>query len=341
MAVTKEKKEEILQGLIESLKSAKSVVFSHYSGLDVKSMQELRTSLRDKNSEYKVAKKTLIKLAAKEAGLPELPNEVLDGPIGIAISFDDELSAAKAIYDFSKTHKEAVLIGAIIDGEILSKEEVNEFAKIPSREELYAKLVYTIKSPISGFYSTLHGVLRNFVGVLNAYKDSKPAEEAPKEEPKTEAPAPEAKEKAKEEVKADEATAPDAKTDEPKAEEKTEEATPAPDAKADKPKAEEKAEDTAPAPEAEEKAPADEETKTDEPATDAAKTEEEGEAAPEAEKADDEKAPDAPTDDKPAEEAKAEEPAPEAATKDAPAEESAEAPEPAAEEDSKPEEEAK
>jgi large subunit ribosomal protein L10 len=275
MAVTKDKKKEIIAELTDLFKNSKSVVFSNYQGISVKDVQTLRRNLRENDSQFKVAKKTLIKLAAKNAGFDEIPEEALEGQVGVAFSMGDEIAAAKTLYDFSKTNDSVKLLSAFMEGKTLSKEETLELAKIPGKDELLAKMVGSMKSPISGFHGILYSLLRSFVGVVDAYKDSLPAEEAPKEA--TPAPAEEKVEEApKEEAKADEPAKEAAPEGDAPAEEKPdEEATPAP--------TEEKVEE----------APK-EEAKADEPAK---------EAAPEG---------DAPAEEKPDEEAPKEDPSPEA-----------------------------
>ncbi len=184
MAITKEKKEKIVSELTDLFKNSKSVVFSDYKGISVKEIQDLRRKLTENESNFKVAKKTLIQRAAKDAGFPEIPEEALEGQVGVAFSMGDEIAAAKTLYDFSKSNDAIKLLSAFMEGETLTKEQTLELAKIPGKEELLAKMVGSMKSPISGFHGVLYSLLRSFVGVVDAYRESKPAEEAaPAEEP--------------------------------------------------------------------------------------------------------------------------------------------------------------
>lgn len=202
MAITKEKKQEIVKQLAQLFEDAKSVVFSDYRGLSVKDFNDLRSKLRDEDVDYKVAKKTLIKIAADKAGFKDIPEDVLSGQIGLAFSKDDEIIAAKTLYEFSKDNESLQLLGALMEGDIIEQEKTLELAKIPSKDELLAKLVGSIKAPVSGFHSSLHSLLRNFVGVMASYKD-KVEQEGPKEEAKEE-PKEEPKKKPKEEESKDE-----------------------------------------------------------------------------------------------------------------------------------------
>ena len=172
MPVSKEQKEVILKGLIDNMKEAKSVVFADYSGLTVKEMKEMRDQMREKGVKFQVAKKTLMKLAAKEAGYTEeIPTEVLEGTVGAAFGMEDELSAAKSLYEFGKKNKNLNLRGALFEGRVLSIDETKEIAVLPGKEELLGKLVYLLKYPIQGFHGVLNNTITGFVRALNAIKE--------------------------------------------------------------------------------------------------------------------------------------------------------------------------
>ncbi|MBT3704311.1 50S ribosomal protein L10 [Candidatus Peregrinibacteria bacterium] len=169
MPVTRQKKEEMLKELIDKFKRAESVVFAQNKGLTVNEVQELRGNLREKNADMKVAKKTLMKIAAKEAGYDqEIPSEFMDGAVGAVFSYDDIVSGAKEVYDYAKKHDALALLGGLLEGRIMSLEEANTLATIPSKEELLTKLVYVLKSPISGFHGALNNTLGGFVRALDA-----------------------------------------------------------------------------------------------------------------------------------------------------------------------------
>jgi len=168
MAVTKSKKKEILSELLAQMKDAKSIVFADSKGCTVKDLSNLRRSLREKGVKYQIAKKTLIRIAAKELGYTEIPTESLEGAIGVACSMEDEIAGAKIINDLGKKNKNLSLRGGLFNGKVLSISEVKQLATLPSKEELLAKFVYILKSPISGFHGVLQGTLSSFVRVLDA-----------------------------------------------------------------------------------------------------------------------------------------------------------------------------
>lgn len=144
-----------------------------YRGSSVNSINKLRGQMHSQNVKFVVAKKTLMRIAAKSAGYEEIPAEVLDGPIALAFSLDDEVSAAKLIKEAGKELETLELMGGFMGGKVLSKAEAKQLADLPSFEELMAKFVGTINAPVSRFHGVLHGTLRNFAGVINAIKEEK------------------------------------------------------------------------------------------------------------------------------------------------------------------------
>lgn len=167
MAVTKQQKQAILKELVESFKSAKSVVFSQYQGTNVKNMRMLRKKLTEQKVDFTVARKTLIRLAAKEAGFGDIPEGYLDGPIGVAFANGDAVAPSKIIHDFNKETETVKIVGAIFEGAFMNAKDATVIASLPSREVLLGRLVGVMKSPISGFHGVLHGLLRNFVYTLS------------------------------------------------------------------------------------------------------------------------------------------------------------------------------
>jgi len=147
MAITKEKKVEIVKDLEAAIKGVKSIVFVNFHKLPVKDTTTLRRSLREQGVGYKVAKKTLIKRALStvkaEGEMPELGGEV-------AIAFGkDELAPAREVYNFVKTHKDSVqILGGVFEGKYLNKEAMLAIAMIPPLQTLRGMFVNLINSPI-------------------------------------------------------------------------------------------------------------------------------------------------------------------------------------------------
>jgi large subunit ribosomal protein L10 len=172
MAKSKQQKQEIIKNLIEKLKKAKSLVFVNFDGLTVKEVEELRAKFREENIDYLVIKKTLARLAFKEAGLDVDPKSLEKG-VAIAFGYDDEVAPARIIETFAKKHKALKSIGGVLENKFVDDAKIVELSKLPSKQELLAKVIGSINAPLSGFVNVLAGNLRGLVQVLNAIKESK------------------------------------------------------------------------------------------------------------------------------------------------------------------------
>lgn len=170
--ITKEQKKQMVKSLTEKTKVAKSIVFVDFKGIPVKDVTELKKQLREAGVEYVVARKTLIDIALKDAGV-ETSVRGLEGQVAISFSNEDEVAAAKIIDKFTKVNANLKMLGGVLGVQVMSEVEVKALAKIPSKEELLSKLVGSLKSPISGFVNVLGGNLRGLVNVLNAIKEEK------------------------------------------------------------------------------------------------------------------------------------------------------------------------
>jgi len=176
MPKNKIQKQEILRNIKEKVKKSKSIIFAGFNALGVKDNEMLRAKLRAENSEYYVAKKTLINLAFKDSGLENLNVRDLDGKLAAVFSYDDEVASAKILGNFRKDKEKTnklVFLGGLLDNKFLSAQEVEALSKLPSRTELYAKMVGSMQAPISGFVNALAGNLRNLVYVLKAIESKK------------------------------------------------------------------------------------------------------------------------------------------------------------------------
>jgi large subunit ribosomal protein L10 len=172
MAQTKEQKEAIVKDLADKLKVSKAVVFSDYKGLKVKDMTVLRRELRAEGVDLKVLKKTLINIALKDAGI-EMDVKALEGQVAVAVSKNDEVAAAKIIAKMAKANENLKIVGGILGTKELTVKEIDALAKLPSKDQLLAKLVGTLNAPVSGFVNVLAGNMRGLVTVLKAVADKK------------------------------------------------------------------------------------------------------------------------------------------------------------------------
>ena len=176
MPNSKIQKKEIHSNLADKIKKSKSIIFTGFNALGVKDNENLRVKLRAENSEYYVAKKTLINRAFKDSKIDGLNTKDFVGKIAAIFSYEDEVAPAKIIGEFRKDKEKQdkiFFLGGILENKILSKEEVESLAKLPSKHELYAKLVGSLNAPVSGFVNVLSGNLRNLVNVFKAISEKK------------------------------------------------------------------------------------------------------------------------------------------------------------------------
>lgn len=143
-------KKEIVAEIADKFEKSVAAVVVDYRGLKVADVTELRKQCREQGLEYKVYKNTLARMAAEKAGMEELVKELV-GPNAIVFSYEDPVAAAKVASDFAKQNKNLELKVGIVEGAFYDEEKLKEFASIPSREELIAKLLGSLKAPISNF----------------------------------------------------------------------------------------------------------------------------------------------------------------------------------------------
>ena len=157
----------------EKFSNSEAVILTEYRGLDVTDMAVLRTAMKQAGGEYKVYKNTLVRVAAKELNL-EI-EELLVGPTAIAFtgtrpdgSSGDPVSIAKALTNFAKDHEDLIIKGVMLEGVLLSTEEITALSKIAPREELLARLAGGMAAPLREFASLLNAVPQNFAYALSA-----------------------------------------------------------------------------------------------------------------------------------------------------------------------------
>lgn len=161
-----------VEEISENLSKAKSVFFTDFTGLTVEEVTRLRKEFSKANVKYLVVKNTLARLSAKELGYENII-PYLQGPTGIAISFDDPVAPVRVISDFRKDKEIPSIKAALLEGQLLDREAAEEVRKIPSREVLLAQVVGTMAAPLTHFIGGLQSIITKFVLVVNAIKDKK------------------------------------------------------------------------------------------------------------------------------------------------------------------------
>ena len=160
-------KVQAVQMLSEQLSRAQMVIVTDYRGLKVTDLQTFRGNLRPSGGEVHIAKNTLTRIAATNAGLPGL-DALLEGPSALVFAFDDPVQTAKAVSDFVRTSRILTVKGGVMEGREVSAADVEAIATLPSREELQAKLLGMLVSPMARTLGVLGGPARSMVYLLNA-----------------------------------------------------------------------------------------------------------------------------------------------------------------------------
>ncbi len=143
-----ESKKAVVESLIEKMKNATSVVFVDYKGINVAQDTDLRKQFREANVEYSVVKNTLTRLAAKDVGYDF--DEVLNGTTSMACTTGDPIAPARIVCEFAKKNKNALTIkGGVVEGSVLTAEQLNGFGELPSKNALVAQVLGTFLAPIS------------------------------------------------------------------------------------------------------------------------------------------------------------------------------------------------
>ena len=169
MALTRQKKKEIIDDLKDKISRQKAMVFVDFTGLKVKDLSSLRRELKKSDSLFKVSKKNLLKIAVKDldSSLVEKIEE-LKGELGVVFGFGDIILPAKITYKLASENDNLKILGGFFESKFVEKETVIELAQIPSREELLARLVGSISAPISNFVNVLENNLKGLVYILSA-----------------------------------------------------------------------------------------------------------------------------------------------------------------------------
>ena len=154
--ILNQKKEEVTK-LANEMKEAKLILLTDYRGINVDDVTKLRTELRNANAKYTVIKNNITRRALAEAGIEGLENE-LEGPTAVIMSNDDYLEPAKAIYNFTKNNDYYKIKGGVVEGKVMTAEEIITLAKLPSREQLLSMLAGALLANISKFAVALDQV---------------------------------------------------------------------------------------------------------------------------------------------------------------------------------------
>lgn len=181
MAISKQKKEELVASYVEELSSSQALVLADYRGMTVQQLQNLRRQLREQGARLQVTKNTLLKIALEQAGKP-VPEDLLTGPTAIAYLPEDVATAAKALFDYAKDVEAFAVKGAILESQILDAEGAKGLRDLPTRDTVRAEflgvlqgpaseLLRTLEAPAGELYRTLQAPLRELALTIHAYAE--------------------------------------------------------------------------------------------------------------------------------------------------------------------------
>jgi large subunit ribosomal protein L10 len=164
----REKKSQIVNSLQEAFSKCSIGILTDYRGLSTAEINDLRRKLRASRIEYRVVKNSLAQFAAKQAGMDEMAG-LFEGPVAVVLNYGEITEAARALDDYIRTTKSILSIkGGFLEDRLLTPEDVETLAKLPTREVLISQVLAGIQSPISGLVNVLAGPIRSVMGVLQA-----------------------------------------------------------------------------------------------------------------------------------------------------------------------------
>jgi large subunit ribosomal protein L10 len=174
MADPRPEKVAVVEELAKRLRASEVVILTDYRGLTVGEIGALRGRLREANLEYRVAKNTLLALAAERCGYTDLSG-FLTGPTAVVFGKDDPGLPARLLQEFIRQYRKLEIKGGVVSGEALDANSVRALAGLPSRAELLARTVGMIQAPLRAVVTVLNGPARALVTALDALRAQREA----------------------------------------------------------------------------------------------------------------------------------------------------------------------
>ena len=170
MAISRAKKEQILQTYTEQLHDSEAIIVTTYAGLKVKEIEQLRKKIREADGSFAVVKNSLAQRALTEAGFP-VAEDLLTGPIGIGFCLHNVAGVAKAITDFSRQNELLQVKGGLMGSQLIDETAVKSLASLPPLDVLRAQLLGLINTPATQLAGVVAGGVRQLVNLFNAYAE--------------------------------------------------------------------------------------------------------------------------------------------------------------------------
>lgn len=173
MAISKERRNELVAQYVEMLDRTNGFVIVETKGMTVKQTQELRKKIREANGAYTVTKNTLFTIALQQKGWP-VPDDLLTGPTAVAFGLDNMPGVAKVVLDFTKeavVQEKIAVKGGVMTGSILNANQIDAVSKLPTLDELRAQLAGLIVQPATGLVTVINAANGQIVNVIQALLD--------------------------------------------------------------------------------------------------------------------------------------------------------------------------
>ena len=168
----KSEKIEAVSDIKKHLEESNAIFITDFSGLNVADITVLRKDLRENSTKFMVAKNTLMKIAATDAGMEEIL-KFIDGPTALAFSVDDPAQPAKILYDSFKKREMPVIKAFVVDKQLFSGSEIVRLAELPTRDILLSRVVSAVEAPASNLVTTLDGLFQELMATVEALGKSK------------------------------------------------------------------------------------------------------------------------------------------------------------------------
>jgi len=174
--LTRKEKEKEVAWLREEFRTVRGLFLTDFQGLTVGEMNALRTALRKTGAKYKVLKNTLVRMAYQDTDVSVLAKDVVGPRAAAWIDVEEKIPAvAKVLIDFAKANPRLQLVRGVVNRLVIDPLEMDSLSKLPSREELLARLLATMIAPVSALVNTFAAVPRSFLNVLKAIEEQKNA----------------------------------------------------------------------------------------------------------------------------------------------------------------------
>jgi large subunit ribosomal protein L10 len=174
LAISKQRKGELLTGYVDWVKRSHAVILVEYSGAKMKDLDNIRAKIRETGGEFHIVKNTLARRAFKDNGM-ELPKDYLVKSTAVLFAFTDPASTVKAFSDATKGSEWARVKGGFMSGQLLNTAQVKTLADLPSLPVMRARLLGALQAPARQLVRTIAEPARGLAGVIKAFSEKAPA----------------------------------------------------------------------------------------------------------------------------------------------------------------------